>query len=119
LEPDKLYDFIPTVEKDEPEPVTFYVIPMTYGQFTATITTMRALGAGGFSINTEDVLKANIKKIENVVWPGSDKPVTIDGPGQIRRFVDSCSTVESVGVMQEVFKFIQSLSIPTEDEAGN
>ena len=119
LEPEKEYEFIPECEKGNPEPVTFYIVPMTYGQFTGTIASVKEMSGGRYSIKTEDVLKSNIKKILNVLWPGSDKPVTVDSPGQVRRFIDSCGTQEAVKIMQEVFRFIQTLSIPNEDEQGN
>jgi len=118
LDPLQEHEFIPKSEQGNEGPLTFSVVPMTHGQFVSMANSANTLEDGGFAVRYDAILKKCIKWIANVQWV-EGKPVKIDSAREVARFVDACGTPEGIGVLQEVFRFIQSLSIPTEDEQGN
>jgi hypothetical protein len=122
INPAKTYTFIPESEKEESAPLTFHVVAMD-GRQKMIFSTSFTMGPDGSftSIGSViwDMLCANIRKIENVVWNGKSGPVTVDTRAQVRQFLMACGTDEAVKMAMEVAMYIKSLSEVSEAEAGN
>lgn len=113
VDPEQAHVFIPESERNVEPPLTFHVRPMTLRQSILIAEAARKAGDQELSIPFDaiyDLLSTNIVGIEN-------DPLGIGG--DIKRFLDSCSTPDGVRVIFELFKFIQELSAPSEAESKN
>jgi len=118
LDPLQEHSFTPESERGSAAPLTFTVVPMTHSQVIGMAINANKTPEGGFILRYDGILKRCIKSIQNVEW-AEGKPITIETAREVARFVDACGTPEGIAVLQEVFNFIQSLSILNEDESGN
>ena len=112
VNPKETVPFIPECEKGQENPTTFHVRAMTLRESVMLTDASRRETEGGLSIPFEAIYKVLVKCIERI-------ENGIPGMESVPDFLDCCSTPEGIGVVMEVFKFIQELSIPTKAEAGN
>ena len=122
INPAKTYTFIPESEKEESAPLTFHVVAMDGRQKLQFSTSMISAAEGEFTVIGSviwDILCANIRKVENVIWADKSDPVTIDTRAQVRQFLMACGTDEATIMLMGVARYIKSLSEISETESKN
>jgi hypothetical protein len=114
IDPKGTHVFIPESEKGADKPTTFHVRPMTLRQSVKIAEAARQSRDGGQTIPIDaiyELVSGTVVKIENGL-PGLDET-------DVAAFLDACSTPEAIGVVFDLFRFIQNLSTLDEAERGN
>lgn len=112
VNPKETVPFIPECERDQENPTTFYVRAMTLRESVTLTDAARGEPEGGLSVPFEAIYNMLVKCIDRI-------ENGIPGVESVADFLDCCSTPEGIGVVMEVFKFIQGMSVPNKAEAGN
>jgi len=110
IDPNATHEFVPKCEKDSENPTTFHVRPMSMRQSVAIAQAAKSVQGGDKEIQIDaicELIEQNVVQIDNATVANAEE------------FLEAASTPEAIGVVFEVFKFIQSLSLPTEAEKGN
>jgi hypothetical protein len=117
IDPTQTHRFVPTSEHGESDPLRFHVRPMTSRQWAKMAAMVKDTEDGGFDLKFDlvyELLSQNIERIDNAFDNGA-----CETKADIEKFLDACATPEAFGILFDVFRFIQELSTPNEDEAGN
>jgi len=107
-------------QRGDEHAMLFHIVPLTEGQARKLNTAHpTSMVNGAVVLDRSSVLLAmflsNVSKIENVMWPGSDAPVTIEGAADLTRFVDSFPAAS----FDPIYAAIQNTAILDEGAAKN
>lgn len=116
----RTYPYVLQDDRDKGEVPVFHIKPLTYRDslvLTEQITFNRS-GDVRFEdkVQTkEQMFVEKVIKIENVIWPGSSEPVTVETESDKKKLFSFLSMADGL----EIILAIQNLSRLEEDEAKN
>ena len=121
-DPKELLSYIPESERGKKKPITFYFHPFTVGKYFDYMKAVKPSISSTGDVDIVNTLDAQLAifdnevvKIENVVWPGSDKAdakVTITGKEKIKEFREF---IHPPTIVLEIINHIQNSSNIDED----